>query len=248
MKKKKIIIALLSGILVIAICIGSISIVISSKSPYKEINRCKKYVDKYIDEDDVSACLPTDKATQDEIELYTTEIIALGSLEEYMYKTNYFGRYIFEKTHAKLVYSSDVGLKASYFYEIVILKLKVLLAQGRAEEFEELFSEYCYAMDACFFTGAFYSYFIYDENYPIEYNNERYTIMENALWRVYEESSDVQKFFLLDLILNFYHYSDDYSEKKELYEDLRSELGSLLSDDEIEQERIRRSSLEYVIS
>lgn len=239
MKKKKLIIALVSVVLVIAIAAGGICF-LSFKSPNYAINRCYDYSKEYLEIDDNLECfasLPTDKATQDEIEKYASEIIELGSYEGYMYTTKYLFSYIGDCRENKFFYGNTIGVESLYYYEVVILKLKVLLVQGRADEFEELFSEYSYALSSHPSLINYIDFFVNDTNYPVEYNDEKYIIMENAYLNTIEEYDGVKEYFALIALRDFYACFEETEELstecESVMEEMRETLGSAIRDDAI---------------
>lgn len=246
MKKKRIIIALVSVILVVGIVVGVISF-LSFKSPNYTINRCYDYSKEYLEIDDNLECfasLPTDKAIQDEIEKYASEVIALGSYEGYMYTTKYLFSYIGDCRENKFFYGNTIGVESLYYYEVVILKLKVLLVQDRAEEFEELFSEYSYALSSHPSLINYIDFFVSDSNYPIEYNDEKYIIMENAYLKTIEEYEGVQKYFAIWALRDFYACFEETEELSKECESVMEEMRETLGPD-IKNDAISRHSREY---
>ncbi len=247
-KKKKLIISIVSVVLVIAIVGGIVSGVTSSKSPNREINRCYEFSSEYlkIQDNECSASLTMDKTTQDEIEKYASEIIELGSYEGYMYTTKYRFAYMKDSLHYQFEVGDNIGVEASYYYRVVILKLKVLLVQGRAEEFEELFSEYCYSFCSNIVLKNYIGFFVNDSNYPMEYNDDKYKIVEGAFLKTIEESDDLHALFILGSLMDFYDYFEENTrEQRGEYGALESELSQSLGYEAVTEESRAQYAREY---
>lgn len=245
---KKIIIVIVSVVLVIAIFVGIIVSVVFSQSPNSEINRCYTFSKEYlkIEDNECSASLTTDKATQDEIEKYATEIIDLGSYEGYMYTTKYSFQYIKDSFHYRFELGDNIGVEGSYYYQAVILKLKVLLVQGRAEEFEELFSEYCYSFCSNIVLMNYIGFFVNDSNYPMEYNDDKYKIIENAYLKTIEESDDIQKLIVVGSLLDFYRcFEEETVEQRDYYYSMSMDLKQSLGYEVVDEEHQAQYAREY---
>ena len=245
---KKIIIIVVSVVLVVAIIVGIIVAVLFSQSPNNEINHCYTFSKEYlkIEDNKCTASLTTDNATQDEIEKYASEIIDLGSYEGYMYTTKYSFQYIRDSFHYQFELGDNIGVESSYYYRVVILKLKVLLVQGRAEEFEELFSEYCYSFCSNIVLMDYIGFFVNDSNYPMEYNDDKYKIIENAYFKTIEELDDIRKLVVVGSLLDFYRYfEEDTSEKRDYYYSMSMELKQSLGQEVIDEEHQAQYSREY---
>lgn len=173
-------------------------------------NKCASYVEKYLYQ------LPTDENTLDDIDKKTEEF-----LEKDTFHKNYmFSKFQFDYIPESLFFEGDVGvdktdMKQEAFIEVVILRLRILAIQGRYEEYKKLFFEYCDDIAMGFFTGCKYiEYWQRDENYPIEPNDEVFSLIITEYKKIISAcTDDVDRYYMLYelqcICMPYDHYDEE---------------------------------------
>ena len=156
---------------------------------------------------------------------------------EFLENDAYEKGFLFSKFHKKYIVDAfsvvnnnsiekDM-IKNQYFYEVILLRLKILAYQENVEEYNELFDTYIYDIENNSYTNVrLVSLFINDEKHPVLYNSELFEIIESSFIGAYDGCKDVTtKFYLLNEIVQFYSSFDECTSEKDLY---RKELVELI--------------------
>ena len=201
----------------------------------REINACNKYTSEYI------KAFPKSKEIQTEIGMCTNKVINENPSFDW-YLSTYIFRYIIDC----YLFNFD-GLSGketvvdSYYNEIVILRLKYLLVNKCDKEFIELFSLHYNGFNNCWMTTDYLLNLLYDVNYPVEYGDEQYKIIELAYFNLLENStSDMDKYFILDSLVAFYGNFDEAKESYQKYIEERKSLMDIIGQEQIEDEIYKR--------
>lgn len=223
MKKSKLI-ALIIGVLIFfVICCSFFS--------SQEMNNCNKFTSEYI------KAFPTSKEIQNEIDLCTNIIIN----EKESFDLG-FSTYVFRYLKDCWIFNLDnmAGKEAivdSYYNEIVILRLKYLLVNEKDEEFVELFVSNYDNLNNCWLTTNYLLDLLYDNNYPVEYNDKQYKMIENVCLELLNNAkSDMEKYFALDSLINFYGSFNEAEEYYQKYSEERKNIIDAVGADNIKAE------------
>lgn len=186
------------------------------------INTSKIYVGLYLEQTSIK------EHTLIDIDETTRKVLYHDSFNKCYVFTNYMKEYIRDMGFIDSLCLKEYNeYKQRYFYEIILLRLKVLAYQGDAEAYHKLFDTYIYDIENNLFTSIrLISLFINDEKHPISCSSELFEIIETSFVGAYDNCKDVTtKFYLLNEIVQFYSNFKECSNKEELY---RKELVELI--------------------
>lgn len=220
-KSRKIISILVSMILSLSILVVGYYAI--NKSSINTNNHCVLYVRNFLHSS------PKSEILLNEIEEKTSEFLNNKTYEKGFYLSNFHKNYLKDIVLYGAEKSNRNLIKQQYFYEVIMLRMRVLAIQGNIEDHNKLFKKYIYDIEENINTrGQYLDAYLYDTNNLLEYNDELFILLEESYITAYQECENIKlKFILLNEIIEFYKDFDECSEQQVFYQ---NELNQLIKD------------------